>query len=88
MPRRDGTGPIGCGPMSGRSLGFCTGTNGRFAGRTGRRFSRGFGYRCGVGFSSFFDGEPAVMTEQEFLTKQKEVLESRLENINKQIESL
>lgn len=27
MPRRDGTGPIGAGSMTGRGLGFCIGTN-------------------------------------------------------------
>jgi len=25
MPRRDGTGPMGLGPMTGRGLGFCNG---------------------------------------------------------------
>lgn len=27
MPRRDGTGPMGFGPMSGRGLGLCSGVN-------------------------------------------------------------
>ena len=27
MPRRDGTGPMGAGSMTGRGLGFCTGAN-------------------------------------------------------------
>lgn len=89
MPRKDGTGPIGYGPMSGRGLGFCTGINaGRYGEGMKRSSGRGFGYRCGVGFGSFFNEEPAAMTEQEYLTKQKEYLESRLETINKQIESL
>ncbi|MBD3360477.1 hypothetical protein GF366_01600 [Candidatus Peregrinibacteria bacterium] len=32
MPRRDGTGPMGAGPMTGRGFGPC---NKRFAGRAG-----------------------------------------------------
>jgi hypothetical protein len=27
MPRRDGTGPMGAGSMTGRGLGLCTGAN-------------------------------------------------------------
>ena len=53
MPRGDGTGPVGMGPMTGRAAGFCAGFNmpgymnqipgGGFA----RGFSRGLGGRFG-----------------------------------------
>ncbi len=54
MPRGDGTGPLGFGPMTGRSAGFCAGYavpgyanpwgGRRFWGRGGGRgFGRGFG---------------------------------------------
>ncbi|MEA5032248.1 MAG: DUF5320 domain-containing protein [Sphaerochaeta sp.] len=51
MPRGDGTGRNGGGPMTGRGMGYCAGfdmpgyMNGRtrFLGR-GRGFGRGFGY--------------------------------------------
>lgn len=55
MPRRDGTGPMGIGPASGRGLGGCTGVN---APATGWGYGAGFraGYggggmrlRCGLG---------------------------------------
>ncbi|MHB9029694.1 MAG: DUF5320 domain-containing protein [Candidatus Latescibacterota bacterium] len=55
MPRGDGTGPLGLGPMTGRGAGFCAGYavpgfanswgGRRFWGRGGGRgFGRGFGY--------------------------------------------
>ena len=51
MPRGDGTGPAGMGPMTGRAAGYCSGYSvpgyanpygGRFAG-VGRAFGGGFG---------------------------------------------
>jgi len=57
MPRGDGTGPAGLGPMTGRGAGFCaeydtpryrdqqTYGYGRSFG-----FGRGMGFRCGCGF--------------------------------------
>ncbi len=55
MPRRDGTGPMGIGPMTGRGTGFCAGfrTSGflnSFSGG-GSGFSRGQGYRRSLCFS-------------------------------------
>ena len=50
MPNRDGTGPAGGGPRSGRGAGNCTGQGGagrfggRGLGRGGRGFGRGFGF--------------------------------------------
>jgi hypothetical protein len=57
MPRRDGTGPMGQGAMTGRGLGVCTGVNaggagyglGRGQGR-GRGFGMGFGYGAGLAY--------------------------------------
>ena len=48
MPRGDGTGPSGLGPMTGHGVGFCAGF--RFPGYLnlvgqGSRFGRGHGYR-------------------------------------------
>lgn len=46
MPARDGTGPRGLGPMTGRGMGFCAvpGTGGRSGGRP---FSGGGAWGCG-----------------------------------------
>jgi len=45
MPRGNGTGPGGMGPMTGRSAGFCAGFDapGYASGRLGAGFRRGFG---------------------------------------------
>ncbi|NOZ27710.1 MAG: DUF5320 domain-containing protein [Chloroflexi bacterium] len=43
MPRGDGTGPMGLGPMTGRGAGFCAGF-----GMPG--FMNPFGYRMGLGW--------------------------------------
>ncbi len=53
MPGRDGTGPSGMGPMTGRGMGVCSGNPQPFTG-FGRGFGRGMGY--GRGFGSGFGG--------------------------------
>lgn len=42
MPRFDGTGPMGQGPITGRGMGFCGGGFGRGWGFGGRGFGRRF----------------------------------------------
>ena len=53
MPNRDGTGPSGGGPRSGRGAGNCTGQGGagRFGGRGLGRGGRGRGFGHGLGFT-------------------------------------
>lgn len=58
MPRGDGTGPAGMGPMTGRSAGYCAGfgvpgfvnRNVGFGGGFGRGAGRGAGRGIGLGF--------------------------------------
>lgn len=54
MPRGDGTGPMGMGPMTGRSAGFCAGYNAPgYANPVwgfGRGLGRGFGRGRGFGW--------------------------------------
>ena len=56
MPRFDGTGPQGQGPLTGRGSGPCSPQNGnelgrgRFGRRLRRGFGQGFGRRLGRGF--------------------------------------
>ena len=47
MPRGDGTGPMGMGPMTGRGMGYCAGFGnpGYAAGGFGRGMGRGRGFR-------------------------------------------
>ncbi|MEA5009483.1 DUF5320 domain-containing protein [Clostridium tyrobutyricum] len=53
MPRRDGTGPIDAGSMTGRGLGLSTGANAvRYGAGLGMRL--GLGLACRRGFGSGF----------------------------------
>ena len=70
MPRGDGTGPAGMGPMTGRAAGFCAGysvpgyanpVGGRGYGGWGRGggFGRGRGFGRGFGWARAGYGYPA-----------------------------
>ncbi|HPN74883.1 MAG TPA: DUF5320 domain-containing protein, partial [Candidatus Marinimicrobia bacterium] len=56
MPRGDGTGPTGMGPMTGRAAGFCAGNNvpGYANPYIGRVFGGGMGRGRGRGFRHWF----------------------------------
>lgn len=67
MPNRDGTGPLGQGPLTGRGLGPC----GRGLRRGfGRGFGRGLGWRCWGTF-------PVTLSKED----EKKILEAELEEI-------
>ena len=86
MPGRNGSGPTGAGPMTGRGMGFCSG---RQAGQHGlgyfcRRFlGRGFG--LGRGLTA--NPDPS-QTEREQLQAQRDALKNRLEALDKELERL
>ena len=55
MPRGDGTGPIGLGPMTGRAAGYCAGYPvPGFMNPYGGRLGLGFGYGRGRGYGRGF----------------------------------
>ena len=58
MPRGDGTGPMGEGPMTGRGAGLCAGNvqPGFAGGQAGRGFGPGFGGRGFAGDRRFAGG--------------------------------
>ena len=71
MPGRDGTGPTGTGPMTGRGLGLsCR-----------RGLGSGFGRAFAVNQSS-------TKTQKELLQEQKNILQNRLETIERQLGGL
>jgi hypothetical protein len=81
MPRRDGTGPLGLGAMTGGGFGNCNSNNTRLG------LGRGFG--CGNGFRRNMLSHPETSrTQKDVLTEQKSFLENRLEIVNRQLESL
>jgi hypothetical protein len=75
MPKLDGTGPTGAGPMTGRGLGHCGG--GMRLGWCGQ----GFGLGLGRSFRS-------PKNQLQILEQEKQVLIDELEAINSEIESL
>ncbi|MHB1314534.1 MAG: DUF5320 domain-containing protein [Christensenellales bacterium] len=88
MPGRNGTGPMGNGSMTGRGLGPCRGAN-----AAGYGTGQGLGLACrrgfGRGFGRYYYADPtSIKTQRELLEGQKEVLRSRLEVIDKQLENL
>ncbi|WP_303862207.1 DUF5320 domain-containing protein [Alkalibaculum bacchi] len=86
MARRDGTGPMGIGPKTGRGLGSCIGGNALKYG-TGLAMGLGFACRCGFG-RGFAVDQTSSKTQKELLHKQKELLQNRLEVIDKQLGNL
>lgn len=102
MPRGDGTGPAGAGPMTGRGAGYCAGFNrpgyangaGGFAGYgfgRGRGFRRMY-YATGMPgwmrYGSFGNGTPDFASEKETLRFRENVLKNELEQISKRLEDL
>lgn len=86
MPRRDGTGPMGAGPATGRGLGFCTGAN-------AAGYGAGFGFGCRRGFGRGFGrnftlNQTSAKTQKELLQEQKALLENRLKIIDEQLENI
>ena len=94
MPRRDGTGPMGAGSMTGRGLGFCTGANAVKYG-AGLGIGLGLGLACRRGFGrgrgfgkGFAVDQTSSKSQKELLSEQKALLKDRLEVIDKQLENL
>jgi len=92
MPRRDGTGPMGAGSMTGRGLGFCTGANAvKYGAGPGMGLGLGLARRrgCGRGFGrGFAVNQTSSKTQKELLNEQKTMLKDQLEAIDKQLEDL
>lgn len=80
MPKRDGTGPMGQGPMTGRGLGKCN-NSGKEKFGTGRGMGRGLG-------RGLINQKDSARTEKELLTEQKAILQNQLETVDKQLENL
>jgi hypothetical protein len=90
MPRRDGTGPMGAGKMTGRGLGPCAdGTEMEYGGGRGRGrglclgLNRRRGFGRGLGFARGYSRD-----QKEQLQEQKSFLRERLEEIDRQLENL
>lgn len=83
MPRRDGTGPLGQGSMTGRSLGNCNNANSFNRGVAGM----GFGRRIGRGLRNFFGANSNFNHEAE-LKSYIAQLEIELNNAKDQLKNI
>ena len=100
MPRGDGTGPNGQGPMTGRAMGFCAGFN--IPGFMNPGFGRGFGRGRGFAWRARFmpiqsqlmpiqQIQPAVITEKQekqYLEQELEALKEEIKEIEKRLKEL
>lgn len=92
MPRRDGTGPMGKGSMTGRGLGACTDNNeirqqSGFGFGCRRGFGRGSGRGLGRGFGRGFGFRNSSKTQKELLNEEKAFLKNQIEEIDKELEN-
>lgn len=98
MPLGDRTGPAGQGPMTGRGMGYCAGSNspGYMSGGFGRGMGRGFGRSRGFAWRTravqFMPiQQPAAMTEKQekqFLEQELTALKGEMKEIEERLKEL
>ena len=104
MPRGDGTGPIGRGPMTGRGAGFCAGYTGPgyanpgFGRGLGRGWGRGYGrgyWGRGRGFwwrgynpEPYYQPAPTKEEEKKYLENMVKGLEEEIKDIRERIREI
>lgn len=103
MPRGDGTGPMGMGPMTGRGSGFCAGFVAPGYVNPGMGYGIGFGrgrgfrrmqYYTGMsawnpsGYNAYAGAYRPVVDEKEYLNNQAELLEDQLQQLKKRLREL
>jgi len=91
MPRGDGTGPMGMGPMSGRGAGYCAGYGMGFGrGRGWRRMSNAAGLpgSMRVGWPATPFQRPGPDTERQALKDQADALQAQLDSIRKRLSEI
>ncbi|MDY6915811.1 MAG: DUF5320 domain-containing protein [Candidatus Cloacimonadota bacterium] len=94
MPRGDGRGPDGFGPMTGRGMGYCAGFES--PGYANPGYGRGMGYRRGGGYKRGyrrFSGYPVhPATNYNYAAppagEEKEIIENQIKNLQNQISNL
>ncbi|MCD6596609.1 MAG: DUF5320 domain-containing protein [Bacteroidales bacterium] len=98
MPNGDRTGPYGEGSMTGRSMGYCSGSDmsgnadgrGRARGFGHGGSGRGFGFRRGMGAFNhhWFGGGNFDVSEKTLLENEKRLLHDQLESLKKRLSAL
>jgi len=91
MPRGDGTGPAGQGPMTGRRMGFCAGFNapGFMNFGLGRGFGRGRGFAWRArAFQAIPQPQITEAQEKELLKQELEAIKSEQAEIQARLKEL
>lgn len=93
MPRRDGTGPMGMGQITGRGNGLCAGKNGQGNGQRMRngqdnRFGNGRGIGRGLNCNAVNNLAPPQKDELTILKDQSNAVENHLNTIKNRISEL
>ncbi|MCF8019330.1 MAG: DUF5320 domain-containing protein [Vallitaleaceae bacterium] len=95
MARRDGTGPMGLGPLTGRGLGVCAGSRAvRYGAGLGMGLGLGLKMACRCGFGHGYGrntmnvDQSTNLSQKDRLHEEKEILQKRLEAIGKALEKL
>lgn len=82
MPRGDGTGPLGVGPMSGRGGGFC-------ASRIQAGYGAGLGIRRGQGMPLSRGWGGGLSTQAEYISPgEKEILARRAQALQRELDQM
>jgi len=88
MPRFDGTGPTGMGPITGRGFGPCSGCAPYGCGM-GTGWRKGFGKGRGLGrYFGFWGGSQTKKDQIKSLAEYRKTLEEELENLRKEEKEL
>jgi len=77
MPAGNRMGPEGRGPLTGRRMGLCVGTNVSDS-LFNSRFGRGFGRRFGRGFRNYNFQNPEYVSDEEVLKNEIKALKEQL----------
>lgn len=82
MPRMNGAGPMGMGPMTGWGRGYC-----RAGGYPRGRMGYGYGYRRGLGYPGLREYYPSKEEEKTFLKNKRSYLKARLEELDEMLKN-
>lgn len=103
MPRRDGTGPMGMGSMTGRGAGVCTGFAAPDYMNSGIGYGMGYGRGRGFrrmlcctdvpawncsGYTAYGRAVKPAADEKEYLNNRAELLENQLHQIKKRLQEI
>ncbi|AEF16937.1 hypothetical protein Thexy_0897 [Thermoanaerobacterium xylanolyticum LX-11] len=87
MPRGDGTGPMGYGPMSGRGMGFCCG-HGAPGYMSGHGIHRGYRNMYYATKAPFWARYGSAVDEKSYLNAQAQYLKDQLKYIEDRLKDL